>query len=74
MLQSDCEHHRFVPVFGGDLCQHLVLHQADEDAWHVARSARSRDPARQAANDKMAVACMRTLIKRSLAAMDAQGE
>ena len=46
------------PVFGGDLNQHIILHEADVDTWHVAQST----PEQQS----LAVQAMRNLVKARL--------
>jgi hypothetical protein len=34
---------RGVPVFGGDLNLHLIIHKVSLYTWHVARTADSKD-------------------------------
>ncbi len=67
MIKTDCHIERFVPVFGGDLVQHMVIHNYSSDEWHAASSGPSDE------EQKTAVACMRFLFRRSQSNMDGQG-
>ncbi len=66
MIKTECHIERFVPVFGGDLVQHMVIHNNSSNKWHAASSGPSDE------EQKTAVACMRFLLRRSRAIMDGQ--
>ena len=67
MIKTDCHIERFVPVFGGDLVLHMIIHNYSSDEWHAASSGPSDE------EQKTAVACMRFLLRRSRAVLDSQG-
>ena len=62
---------RYVPVFGGDLRHHLILHAAQDDpeVLHNALSASDSDEEQKAAQ-----ACMRGLVQAELAMLALSGE
>ena len=73
MLRRHHDVQRFVPVFGGDLNEHIIVH-GEEDTWHVAASQTSSEAAIQAGYNQTSVACMRALIRRSRHEIDISGE
>lgn len=73
MLRRHHDVQRFVPVFGGDLCEHVIIH-GDEETWHVATSQFSSEAAVQAGFNQTSVACMRALIRKSRHEIDISGE
>ncbi|KAK9825216.1 hypothetical protein WJX74_000395 [Apatococcus lobatus] len=68
MLQVDCGQDCFIPVFGGDLNCHMVLHQPQDNLWHVASSQTSPQPEEQTMYGCEAVPCMRRLSERPVPA------
>ena len=62
MLKVEAGSERSVPVFGGDLNQHLVVHHAGQKVLHVAHSANSEE------GKRIAVGCMRHLLSCGLGA------
>ena len=71
MMQVMVNKSRHVPVFGGDLRHHIIMHapQDDEDVLHAAHSTSDSDEAQ-----KQAQACMRGLVQQGLTKLAASGK
>lgn len=61
MLAHDLNEDRFVPVFGGDLRRHLIVHEESLNTWHVAGTA---DDSLE--SQRLGIACMKATLRTSL--------
>lgn len=62
MMEHEARIERRIPVFGGDLNQHIVVHYADSKTLHVAKSTNAEG------GQRIAVGCMRQLLSSGLSA------
>ena len=65
MIKAEACVEKSVPVFAGDLNEHIIVHHADRQTLHVAHSSSAQD------GKRIAVGCMRQLLSNGLGAPDA---
>lgn len=65
MMEFDAGIKRRVPVFAGDLNEHMIVHYADKKTLHVATSSEAEG------GKRIAVGCMRQLLSTALGTPEA---